>query len=180
MRKAFQVLFIAVIMTLTLRAESVSAVTCVALEYQLPRLDTVVEGRITDIPAKGRVRLEVTTYYKGEGGPVLDAEVVALGDGQRMDWMRVPRRGDRVLIGFVKQDQNLRNEMCNLLTILQPNEELPAQVRDLLGDGHPPEGEVDHPTGRIPVWEVLSGLVVVAGASTWLFMRKRHAHNTGG
>lgn len=176
MRRTLQALIMALLITLIIGAEPARAAECVLLEYQLPRLDTVVDGRITEISADGRIRLEVVTYYKGTGGPSLEAVVFGLGNpGGRMDWSRTPRRGDRVLIGFVREDETLRNNICHLMMILRPKEEIPAEVRSLLG--------AETPTGVVPddhagpwVWVLIGGLAAAAASltATWYLRRRRN------
>lgn len=168
MRKTVQIVLITVVVTLALRSGAAGA-SCVLLEHQLPRLDTVVEGRIWAIPAKGRIRLEVSRFYKGAGGPLLEADVVGLGDGQRLDWRQVPKPGDRVLIGFVRDEERLRNDLCHPLIILGPDDDLPAEVKALLGPGHPPTGAVGP---RVGGWVVV-GLILLAGAGAWALSRRR-------
>jgi hypothetical protein len=170
MRRTMLALVVALSIALTVRAEPAKAVSCPMLEYQLPKLDTVVDGRIKEIQANGTVRLDVMTYYKGAGSPSLDAEVVGLGEGGRMDWSRTPRRGDRVLIGFVNQDQRLRNDICQLLIILQPHEAIPDHVQSLLPPGRPTG--IEHSSGGLRLWSLLGGLLLVGGITTWYLCRR--------
>ncbi|HWI64638.1 MAG TPA: LPXTG cell wall anchor domain-containing protein [Symbiobacteriaceae bacterium] len=170
-RKPKVAFLIAVALALVMRTRPAHAVSCTTLEYQLPKLDTVVEAKIQAIPEPGRARLTVIRYFKGTGAPVLEAEVVMLGSGQRMDWMQIPRRGDRVLIGFVRQDQTLRNDICHLLTVLKSGDEIPA----ILGEGTPPVGGVPLEPASSATWFLLGGLLVAGAAGAWFLTNRRKA-----
>lgn len=115
---------------------SVSALSCVEIERQLPQLETVVQGRITEI-AQGRVQLAVERYFKGSGPAELAGDVVSLGQGHRMDWIREPQQGDQVVIGFKQGAHGLVNDLCTPLINLSAGERIDM---GLLGSGRPPTG----------------------------------------
>lgn len=171
MRKPMLALLIIFIITLIFRPEPARAVECVGLAHQLPKLDTVVDARIREIPATGRVRLDVMTYYKGTGGPSLEAEVFGLGVGDRMDWNRTPRRGDRVLIGFVRKNETLWNEICQPLIVLGAKEPIPADISALLGPGRPTGIAAEAPP-QTP-WLLIGGLGAAGLGIIWYIRRPR-------
>ncbi|HWI65436.1 MAG TPA: LPXTG cell wall anchor domain-containing protein, partial [Symbiobacteriaceae bacterium] len=88
-----------------------------------------------------------------------------------MDWMQIPRRGDRVLIGFVRQDQTLRNDICHPLTVLRSGDEIPA----MLGEGTPPAGGVPPEPAGSTTWFLLGGILAALTAGAWVLTRRRQA-----
>lgn len=169
---------------------SVSALSCIPLAHVVPKMDVIVRGRIAAMPSNGILELSVSRYYKGgSGGAQVRAEVLGLGQGQRMDWQSLPKVGDELIIGFVRRGDALVNEACHLFVQLEAGQEPPQEVTNYLGAGVLPVGdgqtepdrasqstgsarERENQSRQALLWGSLGGLVLI-GLSSWLVWRRR-------
>lgn len=136
----------------------------------MDRLDVVARGRILQI-REHYLRLRVSSYYKGFGGPVLEVEVFGLGGPtERMDWSGMPRVGDELLIGARQQTSGLRNEVCQPFYLLKPGQALNPAWEAVLGPGRAPAGAPDPPWYQ---WLLPGALVLLSGlGGAWYLMRR--------
>lgn len=114
------------------------ALQCVGPEEVIKKMDLIVRGDVVAMPQPGQVELNINRWYRGE--QVTTRLVGEVGSGQRMDWERAPKVGDRLLIGFRSQEGKLVNGPCDLFVFTGPGGEADPKLLLLLGPGQAVDG----------------------------------------
>ena len=151
-------------------ARAGQALTCIPLPDTVAKMDVIVRGKITAMPAQGVLELAVSRYHKGgDGSAHLQAEVTGLGRGHRMDWDYVPQVGDELIIGFVQRGGALVNDVCNLFVQLKQGQKPPAHLVSLIGEGQPVSQHELAPRKAPLLWWAMAGapLLLLAAWAVW-------------